>query len=185
MWRWVALGVGTVILALGVIVYAATRQSGSSQNLARPVDGIQCGVAEALVYHIHQHLALYDHGKQLPLPSSIGIPGSEQNATCFYWLHVHALYPNIIHVESPSQKIYTLGNFFDIWQATQSSAIPPGDGYVRRLRAAARGEVRVYYNGQLWNGGYRSIPLTAHAVITVELGRPFVPPQPFTNWGGL
>ncbi len=35
--------------------------------------------------------------------------------TCLYPLHVHDGEPNIIHIESPIQKTYTLGNFFDIW----------------------------------------------------------------------
>jgi hypothetical protein len=194
-WLWITLAAAVAVLALGGIVYASTHQSsgggstlptGTTQSLAPSVDGVQCGAAEALVYHIHQYLELYDNGKQVAVPSSIGIPGSEQNPTCFYWIHVHALYPNVIHVESPLQKTFTLGNFFDIWQATKDSAVPPGDAYVRSLKAAAtRGEVHAYYNGKPWRGGYRSIPLTPHAVIAVEIGRPVVPPRPFTNWNGL
>jgi hypothetical protein len=31
-----------------------------------------------------------------------------------YWLHTHAA-DGIIHIESPIRRIYTLGDFFDVW----------------------------------------------------------------------
>jgi hypothetical protein len=141
---------------------------------------------EQLAYHIHQHLTLYENGKQVQVPSEIGIPGGENNPTCFYWIHVHASTPDIIHVESPIHKTFALGTFFDIWKATRTSANPPGDGYVLRLQAAAaKGQVHAFLNGKSWHGSYRSIPLKEHAVITVEIGTPVVAPKPFTGWNGL
>ena len=54
----------------------------------------------------------------------IGIPGSEVQQTsegpvavggkCIYWLHTHAP-DGVIHIESPFERVYTLGNLFDIW----------------------------------------------------------------------
>jgi hypothetical protein len=178
---------GAAIVAIALVVFVNSQNlAGKAHALAPAVDGVQCNASEILAYHIHQHLALYDHGKQVPLPSSIGIPGTENNPTCFYWIHVHALYPNIIHVESPLQKTFNLGIFFDIWKATRNDAVPPGDSYVTKLQAAAaKGQVEAFVNGKAWHGSYRSIPLTAHAVITLEIGKPVVPPQPFTGWNGL
>lgn len=196
----IAIGVAVVLLVVAALVYEGTHQTAGapptatplmgtpppSSSLAPAVDGIQCNAGENLVYHIHQHLALYDHGKQVQVPSEIGIPGGELNPTCFYWIHVHEATPNIIHVESPIHKTFDMGNFFDIWKATRDTTIPPGDAYVTKLAAAAApGQVTAFYNGKRWSGGYRSIPLTAHAVITVEIGTPVVPPKPFTNWNGL
>lgn len=159
---------------------------GNVAQLAPSVDGVQCNAGEQLQYHIHQHIMLYSHGKYVALPSSIGMPGGELSASCYYWIHVHLLTPNIIHVESPSKKIYNLGNFFDIWKATESSTTPQRNWYLTQLTAASRRrEVTAYYNGKLWRGSFRSIPLTDHAVITVEIGKPVVPPKPFSNWQGL
>lgn len=122
----------------------------------------------------------------MPLPRSIGIPGTEANPTCFYWLHVHALYPDIIHVESPVNKIFTLGQFFDVWKATRNDAIPRGDVYVLKLeQAAARGDVTVFVGRRRWETSYRSIPLTSHESITIEVGKPIVPPVVFNTWDGL
>lgn len=189
----IAAGIGVFLLAAAALVYASKQGTSPAatptplaQTVAKSVDGIQCGTMEQLAYHIHQHLTLYDHGKRVAVPSEIGIPGGELNATCYYWIHVHASTPGIIHVESAIRKTFHLGNFLDIWEATKSDANPSGDAYVKRLRAAAaQGQAHAFYNGKPWHGSYRSIPLTSHAVITVEIGGPVVPPRPFTNWQGL
>lgn len=166
-------------------ISATPTPSATSAATNKTVDGIQCSPGEMLQYHIHQHLTLYDHGRQVSVPADIGIPGGESFATCYYWIHVHENDPGIIHVESPNAKTYTLGNFFDIWKATASTAQPAGDAYVRKLQAAAKnGDVTVFVNGKPWHRSYRAVPLVQHAVITVEIGKPVVPPKPFTNWQG-
>lgn len=188
----VAAGALAVMALAAVLIYTAVRHSqaaatpSASQSLAPPIDGIKCEAMEGLAYHIHQHLELYQNGKRVAVPAEIGIPGGEQSANCYYWIHVHAGYPNIIHVESPIHKTFTLGDFFDIWSATRKDAIPAGDGYVKALRAAAaRGQVTVFDNLKQWRGSYRSVPLLERGVITVEIGRPVVPPKPFKTWNGL
>lgn len=189
----IAAGIIVLLAVIGLIGYAATRQSApkatpapTATSLAPTVDGIHCGAMEALAYHIHQYLELYDHGKRIPVPSEIGIPGGEAAPICFYWIHVHEATPDIIHVESPVHKTFTLGDFFDIWAATKRWAVPPGDAYVKDLAVAARrGVVTAFLNGKPWHGSYRSIPLREHEVIAVEIGKPVVPPRPFHNWNGL
>lgn len=169
-------------------------RSGSTSKAAaaQSVDGVGCLGSEQLTYHIHQYLELFDHGVQIQVPALVGIPttiqNGQQSVKCFYWIHVHpgTGNTNIIHVESPKAKTFVLGDFFDIWAKTAATTSPPGDAYVTSLRAAAaKGNVTAYYNGKLWHGGYRSIPLKSHAVIAVEIGRPLVAPKPFTNWNGL
>lgn len=189
-----ALGALVVLAALGLFFYGATRPSSASAPQSTPtaqvsaapaVDGVQCNASENLAYHIHQHIALYDNGKYVALPSEIGIPGTEVNPQCYYWIHVHASTPNIIHVESPTKRIYKLGDFFGIWKATQQTAQPAGDAYVKALESAAtKGDVTVYLNGKPWTRGYQNVPLKEHAVITVEIGKPIVPPRSFNNWQG-
>jgi hypothetical protein len=181
-------------VVIGAITFAATHASSGgptptipTEDLRPPVDGIHCGSQEQVVYHIHQHLALYDHGTQVALPSSVGIWGGEtQNFVCYYWIHVHALYPGIIHVESPKANLWTLGNFFDIWKATKSFATPQSsNAFLTKLESASPSQITVFVDGKRWTRGYRTVPLAPHAVIQIDLGKPVVPPQPFTKWNGL
>jgi hypothetical protein len=49
----------------------------------------------------------------------------------------------------------------------------------------ARGTVTALYNGQVFKGNPRSIPLTAHARIQLEVGKPLVGPVSITWPSGL
>jgi hypothetical protein len=148
----------------------------ASTTQTRPVAGIQCGATEQLAYHIHAHLAVYVNGSPRTLPAGIGIPGSVAEQTsvgpvaaggqCIYWLHTHAP-DGVIHVESPTQRIYTLGNFFDEWHQPLSA---------NRV-ASATGKVTALVNGKRWNKDPRSIPLIPHAVIQLSVGTPVAPFQ--------
>ncbi len=195
-------GATVVLLVVAALLFfgaralqIATSRSGPHHDIiasngvalgGQPIDGIACGSLEQLAYHIHQHLTLYRNGQPVPVPSEIGIPGRENNAQCFYWIHVHNFTPDMIHVESPVRKTFHLGNFFDIWHATRNDAAPTGDQYVQELVAAARHhEVTVFLNGKRWRGSYRTVPLRDHGVITVEVGKPIVPPRPFSNWSSV
>jgi hypothetical protein len=155
------------------------------QANGQPVDGIACQTGEQLAYHIHAHIAVYSSGALRAVPRGIGImpPTTEQNSSegpfiasgqCFYWLHTHTQ-DGVIHIESPTPKTYTLGNFFDIWQQPLSST----------QVSTALGNVVAYVNGKQYKGDVRSIPLTAHAVIQLDVGSPTVPPKSFTFPQGL
>ncbi len=151
-----------------------------------PVDGVQCLGSESLAYHIHAHLSLYQDGKPVILPAYIGIPAAANipGGSCFYWLHVHDT-TGVVHVESPTTQNYTLGQFLDVWQKTAQldgqggAAGPVSDAFVRALRAASPADVHVYLGDQAVSD-YASIPLTPHALITIEIGAPIQPPQ--TNY---
>ncbi|MGH2447673.1 MAG: hypothetical protein ACRDFS_03605 [Chloroflexota bacterium] len=170
-----------ILATLGALV--ALYLTGHLSPKHPTVDGIPCG-GGAVIYHIHQHLALYDRGRAVPLPADIGIPGGDF-APCFYWIHVHENDPGIIHVESPIHKTFTLGNFFDIWRVTKSSSQPNENGFLQDIqRATPRGNVTAFVDDKRWHGSYRGIPLRKHAVITFEIGRPVVRPKPFQNWRG-
>jgi hypothetical protein len=147
------------------------------------VDGIHCGPSEQLVYHIHSHLTVYVHGTPRSLPGGIGIPGSrvEQSTEgpvavggqCIYWLHTHAP-DGIIHVESPVERVYTLGQFFDEWRQPLSA---------NRV-ASASGRVTAFVNGKPWTKNIGAIPLLPHAVIQLNVGSPAVPFRPM-SWARL
>ena len=94
--------------------------------------------------------------------------------TCFYWLHTHAA-DGIIHIESPVHRSFTLGNFFDEWgQPLSTSQVGPATGHVVAI-----------YNGQVFQGNPRDVPLTAHAQIQLEVGTPLVAPEQITFPAGL
>jgi hypothetical protein len=147
------------------------------------VDGIQCGSTEQLAYHIHAHLAAFFNGQSRALPGGIGIPGSQvvpsqqgpvaNGGQCIYWLHTHAP-DGVIHIESPTQRIYTLGNFFDIWQQPLSA----------NQVGTLKGKVTAYLNGKLWTKDPRSLPLVPHAVVQLDVGSATPSFQSF-SWSGL
>jgi hypothetical protein len=163
---------------------AAPLASAATSASGQAVDGISCQTSEQTLFHIHAHLTIFVNGVPRQVPAAIGIPGAQaQNTpngpfiasgTCFYWLHTHAA-DGIIHIESPVQRTYTLGDFFDEW----GQPLGPGQA------GPATGHVTVLYNGQVYQGNPRNIPLTAHAQIQLEVGKPLVAPESITWPSGL
>jgi hypothetical protein len=149
---------------------------------AAPVDGIQCGLTEQLAYHIHAHLSVYVSGQQRAIPAGVGIAGAVVQPSpqgpvvgqgkCIYWLHTHTT-DGIVHIESPIRRIYTLGNFFDVWgQPLSANQVGP-----------AKGKVTAFVNGKAWTKDPRLIPLEPHAVIQLDVGAPATPFQPVSFAG--
>ena len=132
------------------------------------IDGISCQAGEQLGYHIHVHLQVVVRGSARQVPGGIGI------GTCFMWLHTHAA-DGIVHVESPVERTYTLGQFFDIW----------GQPLDRRRVGPARGPVTALVHGRVFKGNPRLIPLQPHSQIELEVGRPLVAPEHITFPTGL
>jgi len=157
----------------------------AGQVQGQTVDGISCDTSEQVVYHIHAHLAVYTNGRPRIIPAGIGIVPPTQtvqtsagpfvvSGTCFYWLHSHTA-DGIIHVESPSQRVYMLGNYFDIWnQPLSATQVGP-----------AHGTVSAYVDGQPFTGDPRSIPFNAHTLIQLDVGSTSPGPQPFAFPAGL
>lgn len=96
------------------------------------------------------------------------------SGACFSWLHTHAA-DGIVHIESPIQRTYTLGEFFDVWhQPLTASRV-----------ATAAGRVTAFVNGRPYLGDARTIPLVAHEQIQLEVGRPLVRPESISFPNGL
>jgi hypothetical protein len=144
------------------------------------VDGISCGAVEQLAYHIHAHLAVFKNGHAYTLPAGVGIPGSQAEQTnqgpiasggsCIYWLHTHTT-DGVVHIESPTKAIYTLGDFFDEWHQPLS-----GDKV-----GSLSGKITAFVNGKPWKKSPRDIPLLPHEDIQLEIGEP-TPPIVNINW---
>lgn len=164
---------------------APTLASAGTANGGQPIDGIQCNAGEQVAYHIHARLTVFDDGNARQVPYGIGIApprNVEQTSSgpfvaagrCFYWLHTHAS-DGIIHIESPTKRTYTLGNFFDVWHE------PLGASRVGPLS----GHLTVFVDGAVYSGNPRSIPLQPHAQIQLDIGTPVVKPVSIGNWNGL
>ena len=149
-----------------------------------PVDGVQCDTGEQTAYHIHAHLAVFPGRAQRTIPEGIGIPPPQQvtqtssgpfvtGGACFYWLHTHDR-TGVIHIESPTQRSYTLGQFFAIWNQ------PLSGGRV----GPAKGPVTAIVDGRRYSGDPAGITLTAHELIQLDVGSA-VPFRPFTFPPGL
>jgi hypothetical protein len=149
------------------------------------IDGITCQASEQVLFHIHAHLTIFVDGAARQVPAGIGIAPPYQveqtpsgafiaRATCFMWLHTHSA-DGIIHTESPIQRTYTLGDFFDIWgQPLSSGRVGP-----------ARGPVTALFDGRVFTGDPRRIPLLAQAQIQLEVGKPLVAPESIAFPPGL
>jgi hypothetical protein len=149
----------------------------TTARAGQPIDGIQCDRAEQVAYHIHARLAIFVNGVPKQVPHGIGVAppmqtagsGSDTFVTgggCLYWLHTHAA-DGVIHLESPSAQVYTLGQFFDIWgQPLSATQVGP-----------ATGQVTAWVNGSLYSGDPAAIRLQPHDVIQLDVGAPVVQPQ--------
>jgi hypothetical protein len=149
------------------------------------IDGISCQARKQVLFHIHAHLTIIVRGTARCVPAGIGIarpyevdrtPAGDfiTAAPCFMWLHTHAA-DGIIHTESPVERTYTLGELFDIWgQPLDRTQVGPAHGHVTAL-----------FDGRVFTGDPRRIPLLAHAQIQIEVGRPLVTPAKIVFPEGL
>jgi hypothetical protein len=80
----------------------------------------------------------------------------------------------VIHIESPSVRQYTLGNFFDIWnQRLTSSQV-----------GSATGSLTVFVDGRRYSGAPAAMRLASHEDdIQIDVGDSVVPPQK-VSWSG-
>jgi hypothetical protein len=162
--------ISLAVCGLGVVLgpYSASAQNASSSSSAIPlntkkVDGIQCNVSEQFLLHIHAHIDIFVDGQLIHIPSQIGIiPGK-----CIYWLHTHDK-TGIIHIESPTKRDFTLGQFFDIWKMKVNNL------QVFDKIFNGKDVPSVYINGSKVPStiNYRDIKLTPHAQIAIVYGRP-------------
>lgn len=137
-----------------------------------PVAGISCDAMEGQRVHIHQHLTILDKGTPVPVPFNVGRPAA---GTCLYWLHTHTP-DGVIHIESPSDRTFTLGDFFTVWGQ------PLNAKRAASAMATGKSSMKVWVDGKPYAGDPAKIPLKAHTDVVIEVGPPFPPPPKFTAW---
>lgn len=191
----IVVGGIVVVLVIGLIVaiLAQTRPPSRPQTVA----GIPCDQGEHTQVHYHSAVQIVYAGVVHPIPSNIGIvTDSAGGVTCYYWLHVHAQDPDVIHIESPANDTFTLGQFFQIWNSWSTRSGNPAQKldstHVSTFTVGAGQQLVVYVDlgdgkgAQVYNGDPNSIPLKSHEIITLEVTPPEVTPPPsFTFPAGL
>lgn len=153
-------------------------------SVAGPVDGIDSDTTERVTFHVHAHLQIYVDGQQRAVPAGIGVvPPLQVRQTAqgpfilggagIYWLHTHDS-SGVVHVESPIERRFTLS------ELSTCVGQPLGPDRV----GPARGPVTALVDGAVVGGDPRDIPLTAHAVVQLDVGT-LIPFQPYAFPPGL
>jgi hypothetical protein len=124
--------------------------------------GLPALSSQGTALHIHQHLDLYVAGKRVTIPADIGIVQTA-SGVLFSPIHTHDT-SGIIHVESPTVRPFTLGEFFDVWGVRFTPDCI--GGYCNNPNAV----LRTYVNGHLVTGDPAAIRLTSHGEIVLTYG---------------
>jgi hypothetical protein len=115
---------------------------------------------EGQVVHIHQHLDIFVNGKHEPVPANIGI----YDGQFLTELHTHDA-SGIMHVESPTEREFDLGQFFGVWGVRLNSECV--GGYCRQVTPWT-----VYVNGRPYSGDPAALVLKPHQEIAFVIGTP-------------
>ncbi len=139
-WAYIIPAIIVIILIIGT-VYVETK-SGPITTTALLAGNLDfpypCLGSESLFLHIHPYLQIVIDDKNVTIPGAIGIenpvPEGVYNHgeaysgganSCFEPVHTHDS-SGLIHIESPDDQNYTLGDFFHIWAQTYSYALING-----------------------------------------------------------
>ena len=120
--------------------------------------GLDPLTAEGSVMHIHQHLDITINDQPQTVPGEIGI-----GTTFISPVHTHDD-TGIIHVESPVQKDFQLGQFFDEWGVDFS------DAQIGTNKVDSSHKLLLAVNGTALKNNYRGYVLKAHDEIEIWYG---------------
>ena len=184
-------------LAVLLVSHSGTSSTGKTTGTGlapasgQTVDGIACNAGEGTTQHYHSYLEVFVNGEQQTVPPGTGIVApqgaggsalaSNGNQVCLYALHVHDGEPNIVHIESPNNSRYTLGQFFDIWGEQLSATQVMGNSVDATHTLTfevfdAAGKLTTVTSDP------RAITFAEHETIAILYNTPATKAQPFTNW---
>ncbi len=124
----------------------------SSRDLAQV-----CMASEGTVLHIHSHLTIIANKQTLTVPAEIGIDAQNN---CIHPLHTHDD-SGIIHIESPVQKDFILGDFFEVWGMTFNQ------NQILDNKTDANHGLKISVNGKE-SGDFENTVLKDHADIVID-----------------
>jgi hypothetical protein len=138
--------------------------------------GVPFGPQETLVYHIHDLVQIYIDGKPTTIPPGIGINSVGTQAEQFISaIHTHDA-SGIVHIESPTKREYTLGQFFTIW-GVQLTPTCLGTEYCN----SGNKQLRVFYDGVPYTKDPAGILFSQHHDIVVTFGTKAQLPDPIPS----
>ncbi len=117
--------------------------------------------------HIHSHLDVFVDGRRVVVPAGIGI---DPYLRFFSPLHTHDT-SGVIHVESPTVRTFTLGQFLGVW------GVRFGDGCLGGYCAGNGSSLHVFADGRPVSDP-EQLPLAAHEEIVIAFGTPQQVPHP-------
>jgi hypothetical protein len=119
--------------------------------------------------HIHVDLQIFVKGSAEPVPADIGLASGVESP-----LHTHES-GGVFHVESATQRTFTVGNVFDVWGVRLTRTCLGGycDSGAERLRA--------YVNGSPITGSPRDVALADHDVVVLTFGTSAQEPTPIPS----
>lgn len=123
--------------------------------------GLRQLTAEGQTIHIHAHLDVFVNGEPVTVPASIGI---DQAAGLITALHTHDT-TGIVHIESPTDTTFTLGQLFAEWGVRMRSGCVAG-------YCAPATPVAIYANGALQSGDAAALVFRSHQEIALVVGKP-------------
>lgn len=129
--------------------------------------GLAALTAEGQVQHIHQHLQLFVEGRPVKVPSDVGV-GEKLS----YISDVHTHDAGVIHVESPSQTPFSLGQFFAIW------GVPLSARCIGSLCARGGAKLRAWVDGEPVAADPTRIVLADRQQIVIAYGTDAQLPDP-------
>jgi hypothetical protein len=130
--------------------------------------GLQPLTQEGQVLHIHQHLDIFVDAKPVLVPGDLGIGQGFISD-----LHTHAAYPpGIIHVESPTQARFSLGQFFAVW------GVPLSATCLGSLCEQGAKQLHAWVNGKAVTADPTRIVLENHQEIVLAYGTAAQEPKP-------
>jgi hypothetical protein len=132
-------------------------ESGLLPQRLRP-SGLDALTMEGTVLHHHEHLDLYVNGRKVVVPAFVGI---DQQAGFLTELHTHDA-SGIIHVESPVQRTFTLGQFFCEWGVKLNA----------NCLGPYRGKLAWWVDGKRMHGDPAQLSLRQHQEIVIAAGTP-------------
>ena len=148
--KFIALGVIAAIIATAS--YFIYSSDNTVDSRFPSIDGIPCETQEYFTFHVHAHIDIFVNDQHIGIPAQVGITN-----TCLYWLHTHTP-DGIIHIESPKEREFTVGEFLDILKSTSKiSSIPDN-------------EPIIFINGNLVSTKLNDTAMNAHDEIVLVYG---------------
>jgi len=125
--------------------------------------GLTAAASETTTVHYHAHLDVIAAGAAVPVPAGVGFVVRGGQAVGITALHTHDA-GGVIHIESPTDRPYTLGQFFTEW------GVRLGTGRLGSLRSGPTSVLRVFVDGHEFFGDPADIVLVSHQEIALWYG---------------